>query len=93
MNITVQLDNVARVLSGRKEITISVEEGATGRDVLRALVAALPLLAQTTVDPAKGDFYSDEYWLAYEDRTGVPDLSAPLRVSDGSRLFILTGVC
>lgn len=93
MNIIVELDSMSRFEVGRNEITISIAPGATGRDVLKALVKALPKLAQTTIDAKRGEFFDQETWLAYENRVGIPDLSAPLQLTDGSRLLMLTAVC
>lgn len=93
MEITVELDNIGRVETGRKEVAVTVPQGATARDLLRALVEALPKLGETTIDAAKGDFYDDEHWLVREDGRGIPDLSQPLDLPDGARLLIVTGVC
>ena len=93
MQITVELDSLSRLETGHNEVVISVATGATGQDVLRALVAALPKLAQTSIDPLKGELYDEESWLAYENRVGIRDLSAPLQLVDGSRLLLLTDSC
>ncbi len=93
MNVIVELDSLSRMEVGRSEVTLSLPAGATGRDVLRALVKTLPRLAQTTIDAQKGEFFDRETWLAYENRVGIPDLSVPLQVTDGARLLILSSVC
>ena len=93
MQITVEPDSVSRFETGHTEVVISAATGATGKDVLRALVAALPKLAQTSIDLQKGELRNKESWLAYENRVGIPDLSVPLQLAEGSRLLLLTGAC
>lgn len=93
MRIIVELDGISRIETGRGEVAVSVEPGATGRDVLLAAVKALPTLARSTIDPPTGELYDSESWLAYEDRIGIPSLSQPLRLEEGARLLILAGVC
>lgn len=93
VQITVELDSMSRFETGHNEVVISAATGATGKNVLRALVAALPKLAQTSVDPQKGELYDKESWLAYENGVGIPDLSVPLQLAEGSRLLLLTGGC
>lgn len=93
MNVIVELDSMSRLELGRNEITISVAPEATGHDILKALAKALPRLAQTTIDTKRNEFFDKETWLAYENRVGIPDLSAPLQLTEGSRLLILTAVC
>jgi len=93
MKIVVELDGISRIRTGQREVTVDVEHGATARDVLLALAREFPVLTQSTIDPAKGELYDKESWLAYEDRRGIPDVSEPLQLEEGSRLLILAGVC
>jgi molybdopterin converting factor small subunit len=56
MNVSVRFSGLLRALAGRQSLALSLDEGATLRDLLRTLREVLPLpFVEQVVTPLEGD--------------------------------------
>ena len=76
MDQRIELYGIARLIAGRKELTVALAEGATVGDALRALALAVPNLVGSVLSP-EGDVVEGNV-LSLGGRAFVADRSTPL---------------
>jgi hypothetical protein len=90
MNVTIQLDGTARVLTRRKEIQLFVAPGGTWRDVIAALAQAAPGLVGEVITLDKSNLVGT---LNRSGKESIRDLDAQVALSDEDYLMILEDAC
>ena len=86
MELTVELFGLARRLSGQKEVTVGVSDGATLRDVVVTLTQRFPAFLGPLVDPETYDL-NKSYLFNYDGRRVAQSLEE--RPQEGDRLLVL----
>ncbi len=90
--VTVELTGPARIHAGRKEVSITVEDGVTWRDVIAALAQASPVLVGEVITKDRRDFIGS-YMLNLGGRRTIHDLDGEARLEEGDRLALLAETC
>jgi molybdopterin converting factor small subunit len=86
MELTVEFFGLPRRLSGVKQTTVRVEEGATLRDVVAALAGQFPAFLGELVDPETYDLV-EPYFFNIDARYVPPNLE--FEPKEGQRLLLL----
>lgn len=91
--VAVELIGLARRHVGQDTVTVSVQEGATWRDVIGALAEASPALVGKVVSE-DGRTLLGSYVLNLGGRRSIYDLDEEATVEAGARLSLLdVGIC
>lgn len=90
--LIVELTGPARIIAGRKEVTITVAEEATWRDVLAALARALPALVGEVISADNHDIVGP-YLLNVGGRYAVRNFDEKAPLQDGDHLSLLEETC
>ena len=90
--VNVELTGPARIRAGRKEVSLTVEDGVTWRDVIAALAQASPALVGEVITKDKRDLIGS-YMLNLGGRRTIHDLAGEARLGEGARRALLTETC
>jgi hypothetical protein len=90
--VTVELTGPARIQAGRKEVSITVEDGATWRDVMAALAQALPMLVGKAITEDRRNLIGP-YLLNLGGRRTIRDFDEEAQVKEGDFLSLLEETC
>lgn len=88
MLLTVELFGLARRLSGEKEVTVKVGDGATLRDVVVALTGRFPGFLGPLVVPETYEL-EEPYFFSYDGRRVAKSLEEKPQEGDRLLLFLL----
>ncbi|MHB0856708.1 MAG: ubiquitin family protein [Anaerolineae bacterium] len=86
IKLTVELLGASRRLANIREYPLSLDDGATYRDVLRCLARDFPALVGPVILPENSDLVP-AYMLNIDGRHAVSDLDKPAQ--DGQRLILM----
>jgi len=86
MELTVEFFGLPRRLSGVKEVTVQVKEGASLRDVVVALTEMFPKFLDELVNPQTHDL-QEPYFFNIDARHVPPSLE--FQPTEGQRLLLL----
>ncbi|MGD8245629.1 MAG: MoaD/ThiS family protein [Anaerolineae bacterium] len=89
MRVRVQLFGLSRLISGEKEVTLTLGEGATFRDAVRALVREYPDLIGDVVQP-DGETMQVPNILNLDGRRMIHREQMDERLADGDRLILMS---
>ena len=89
MRIQVELFGLSRLIAREKEITLTLEEGATFRDVVRALVRKYPEMVGDVVQ-ADGETMQAPNILNLDGRRMIQPYQMDERISDGDRIILMS---
>jgi len=89
MRIQVELFGLSRLIAREKEITLTLEEGATFRDVVRALVRKYPEMVGDVVQ-ADGETMQAPNILNLDGRRMIQPHQMDERISDGDRIILMS---
>jgi hypothetical protein len=87
-NVTVELIGAARVVAGRKEISLALADGATWRDVIAALARAIPGLLGEVV-AKDGRSLLGDYTFYLGGRTFVRNLDGEAQPPESGRVTLM----
>ena len=90
--VTIELTGPARILAGRKEVSITVEDGVTWRDVIAALAQISPALVGEAVTKDRRGLIGS-YILNLGGRRTIHDLDAEAKLEESDHLALLVGPC
>ena len=86
MQLVVEFFGMARRLAGAKETTVELPEGATLRDVARAIGRRHPKLVGPLIEPHSSDL-AEPYVFSHDGRFVSPTLD--VAVEPGERLVLM----
>ena len=89
MRIQVELFGLSRLIAGEKEITLTLEEDATFRDVVRALVKKYPDMVGDVVQ-ADGETMQSPNILNLDGRRMIQPHQMDERLGDGDRIILMS---
>ncbi len=89
MRIQVELFGLSRLIAGEKEITLTLEEDATFRDVVRALVKKYPDMVGDVVQ-ADGETMQSPNILNLDGRRMIQPHHMDERLGDGDRIILMS---
>ena len=90
--VTVELTGPARILVGRKEVTVTAWDSATWRDVIAALAQAAPALVGEVITKDRRDLIGS-YILNVGGRHTINDLDGKAMLKEGDQLALLSETC
>lgn len=92
-NVVVELAGLTRVLAGCTEMSVTIRDGATWRDVIAALACALPALVGEALAEDRRDLLGS-YILNVGGRYTIQNLDDETSLEEGDRLALLdVGIC
>jgi len=90
--VTVELTGTARIRAGRKEVSITVGDGMSWRDVLAILARKTPsLVGHTITEDRRGLIWP--YLLNLGGGHTIHDLDGEARLKEGDRLVLFQATC
>lgn len=93
VDVVVELAGLTRVLAGSAEVSVSVQEGATWRDVIAALARESPPLVGEAITE-RGQDLIGSYVLTVGGRRTIADLDDEVRLEEDDQLALLdVGIC
>jgi hypothetical protein len=90
--VTVELTGTARILAGRREVSIKVQDGVTWRDVIAALAQASPALVREVITKDRRDLVGS-FILNLGGAHTIHDLDEEARLEEGDHLALLSETC
>ncbi len=92
MIVTIELVGTARIHVGRKEVSITVRDEATWRDVVAALAAALPVLVGTAITEDKRALVPP-HLLSLGGRHTIENFDEEVEIKEGDLLLLFEETC
>jgi hypothetical protein len=86
--VTVELFGAARVIAGRSEVSITLEDGAAWQDAVVALADAAPELVGEVISADRRSLLSD-YTFNLGGRVFMRDLARPVQLSEIARVTLM----
>ncbi len=89
MRVQVELFGLSRLIAGEREITLTLEEGATFRDVVRALAKQYPEMIGDVVQP-DGETMQAPNILNLDGRRMIQPHQMDENLGDGDRIIVMS---
>lgn len=90
--VIVELTGPARILAGRKEVNVVVEDSAIWKDVIAALAQASPALVGEVITKERRDLIGS-YILNLGGNRSVQNLDERAELEEGDHLALLSETC
>jgi len=91
VRVTVELVGTARLSTGKKEVSLVIEEDALWRDVVAALAQKVPVLVGQAITEDKCSLISPHQF--YFGGRFITNLDEKAQLKDGDRIALLEGAC
>ena len=89
MRIHLELLGISRLITGEKEIAVDLEEGATFRDVVRALGTRYPALIGDVIQP-DGETLNAPHILNHNGKRMIQENQMDNSPCDGDRITLMS---